>query len=169
MNVPSFSSFPSFDSDSGPRNPPSTSPSSSKPEIGRHHRHKKDKDKRDKDKRDKKKDRSTDNRSIHDDERLKAEEDRKRTDEKPLYFSDRKGDNLNVRYGGLHAGDVPKYRLYASTSAVLLCTMCLTDFKAERRSLVSAMRGLLCIGVARALKLLLGAGLVAYVQSVSQL
>ncbi|KAJ7293452.1 NRDE-2, necessary for RNA interference-domain-containing protein [Mycena rebaudengoi] len=26
-----------------------------------------------------------------------------------LFYSDRKGDPLNIRYGGLHAGDVPKY------------------------------------------------------------
>ncbi|EIN14098.1 hypothetical protein PUNSTDRAFT_140471 [Punctularia strigosozonata HHB-11173 SS5] len=30
---------------------------------------------------------------------------------RPLYITDRKGDPLNVHYGGLHAGDVPKYRL----------------------------------------------------------
>ncbi|RDB29182.1 Protein NRDE2 [Hypsizygus marmoreus] len=28
-----------------------------------------------------------------------------------LFFSDRKGDRYNVEYGGLHAGDVPKYSL----------------------------------------------------------
>lgn len=110
MNVPSFASFPSFDPESGPSKPRSTSPSRSKSETDRHHRRKKDKNKKDKSKRDKK-DRSADH-SILDDERLKAEEDRKRA-EKSVYFSDRKGDSLNVRYGGLHAGDVPKYRLYA--------------------------------------------------------
>lgn len=31
--------------------------------------------------------------------------------ERPLYYSDRKGDPLNQTYGSLHAGDVPKYRL----------------------------------------------------------
>lgn len=30
------------------------------------------------------------------------------------FYSDRKGDILNVKYGGLHAGDVPKYNLVAS-------------------------------------------------------
>lgn len=115
MNVPSFTSFPSFDTEPGPSKPRLKSPSRSKSETDRHHKHKKDKDKKDKSKRDKKV-HSADH-SIHDDERLKAEEDRKRTDEKPVYFSDRKGDNLNVRYGGLHAGDVPKYRLYAGAHA----------------------------------------------------
>ncbi|RPD81960.1 DUF1740-domain-containing protein [Lentinus tigrinus ALCF2SS1-7] len=55
-----------------------------------------------------------------DDERRKLEEDRRFKEEDAVrpsakeglvYFTDRKGDPLNVRYGGLHAGDVPKYRL----------------------------------------------------------
>ena len=57
---------------------------------------------------------------VEDDERRKREEDRgnRRDDaERPsareglVYFTDRKGDPLNVRYGGLYAGDVPRYRL----------------------------------------------------------
>lgn len=32
-------------------------------------------------------------------------------DSRPVFFIDRKGDQLNVRYGGLHAGDIPKYKL----------------------------------------------------------
>ena len=56
---------------------------------------------------------------IGEDERRKLEQDRsrKREVEQPsakeglVYFADRKGDPLNVRYGGLHSGDVPKYRL----------------------------------------------------------
>jgi hypothetical protein len=28
-----------------------------------------------------------------------------------VFYTDRKGDRLNVRYGGLHTADVPKYRL----------------------------------------------------------
>ncbi|KAI8980698.1 DUF1740-domain-containing protein [Trametes punicea] len=57
-----------------------------------------------------------------DDERKKAEEDRRygrveseismaSIKESLLYITDRKGDPLNVRYGGLYAGDVPRYRL----------------------------------------------------------
>lgn len=30
-------------------------------------------------------------------------------DGKPLFFSDGRGDALNITYGSLHAGDVPKY------------------------------------------------------------
>jgi hypothetical protein len=54
-----------------------------------------------------------------DDERLKAEEDRRSKDahepssslSQPLFYSDKKGDPLNVRYGGLSSSDVPKYHL----------------------------------------------------------
>lgn len=54
-----------------------------------------------------------------DDERLKANEDRLRLEQgqehdrwvpRPLFYSDRKGDALNLTYGCLHTGDVPKYR-----------------------------------------------------------
>ncbi|KAH9944116.1 NRDE-2, necessary for RNA interference-domain-containing protein [Epithele typhae] len=58
--------------------------------------------------------------------RQKVEEDRQvRADhalesrERLVYFSDRKGDSLNAHYGGLHAGDVPKYRLVAGGRSVL--------------------------------------------------
>ncbi|KAH9847402.1 DUF1740-domain-containing protein [Lenzites betulinus] len=63
-----------------------------------------------------------------DDERRKVEEDRHHDDpdfevasvrERLVYYTDRKGDVLNVRYGGLHAGDVPKYRLVDSGRKVL--------------------------------------------------
>lgn len=58
-----------------------------------------------------------------DDERGKEVEDRKHRRGEPqvsdvkqglVYFTDRKGDLLNVRYGGLHAGDIPKHRLVDS-------------------------------------------------------
>ncbi|KDQ63400.1 hypothetical protein JAAARDRAFT_147686 [Jaapia argillacea MUCL 33604] len=64
-----------------------------------------------------------------DDERAKEGQDRKyRGDEdvidntgtsKPLFYSDRKGDPLNVRYGGLHAGDIPKYHPVARGRKIL--------------------------------------------------
>ena len=57
---------------------------------------------------------------VLDDERLKANEDRRRLEQqshehdrwvpRPLFYSDRKGDSLNLTYGCLHTGDVPKYR-----------------------------------------------------------
>lgn len=34
-----------------------------------------------------------------------------------LFYADRRGDTYNVAYGGLHAGDVPKYHLVARTSS----------------------------------------------------
>lgn len=37
------------------------------------------------------------------------------------FYSDRKGDILNVTYGGVHAGDVPKYHLVAREYHALLC------------------------------------------------
>jgi len=52
-----------------------------------------------------------------DDERLKAEEDsarrtRQRDVSQPVFFSDKKGDPLSMQYGGIHAGDIPKYHLF---------------------------------------------------------
>lgn len=55
-----------------------------------------------------------------DDEALKANEDRLRPEQqdqerdrwvpRPLFYSDRKGDTLNLTYGRLHTGDIPRYR-----------------------------------------------------------
>ncbi|TBU34597.1 NRDE-2, necessary for RNA interference-domain-containing protein [Dichomitus squalens] len=65
---------------------------------------------------------------LRDDERTKLNEDhsyRREEAEKPnakeglVYFTDRKGDPLNVRYGGLHAGDIPKHRLVGGGKRVL--------------------------------------------------
>lgn len=57
---------------------------------------------------------------LLDNERLKANEDRLRVEQqaqerdrwvpRPLFYSDRKGDTLNLTYGRLHTSDVPKYR-----------------------------------------------------------
>ncbi|KAH9937158.1 NRDE-2, necessary for RNA interference-domain-containing protein [Fomitopsis serialis] len=64
-----------------------------------------------------------------DDERLKAQEDSsiraERTfdsaahEEQVLYFTDRKGDPLNVQYGGLYAGSVPRYYLVGGGKTIL--------------------------------------------------
>jgi hypothetical protein len=53
---------------------------------------------------------------IFDDERKKAEEDlarrtRQQDVSRPTFFSDKKGDQLNLQYGGIYSGDVPKYHL----------------------------------------------------------
>ncbi|KAI0673451.1 NRDE-2, necessary for RNA interference-domain-containing protein [Trametes maxima] len=149
MSVPSFPSFPAFttfpDLDPGP----STRTSAALEDREKDKKHRR-KDRRDDDhepdaERRKKKHRHdkppgreerSDDRHKHtrrsrshekrkdrgwgDDERKKAEEDRRNqhdesdiaaVKESLVYFTDRKGDPLNVRYGSLHAGDVPKHRL----------------------------------------------------------
>ncbi|KAG1757705.1 NRDE-2, necessary for RNA interference-domain-containing protein [Suillus lakei] len=66
--------------------------------------------------------------SIPDDEKIKAEEDRRlaqsdtqdsQWDSRPVFFSDRKGDQLNVTYGGIHAGNIPKYHLVNRGRSIL--------------------------------------------------
>ncbi|EED80436.1 predicted protein, partial [Postia placenta Mad-698-R] len=64
-----------------------------------------------------------------DDNVLKAQEDAslrreeayniRRPGSPPLYFTDRKGDPLNVQYGGLHAGSVPRYYLVGWGRSIL--------------------------------------------------
>ncbi|KAI0639721.1 DUF1740-domain-containing protein [Trametes polyzona] len=89
----------------------------------KHDKHKRDSDRtedRDRDRRRRRSRSPTRHKSYgaSDDERRKVEEDRRykpiesevtHIRETLVYFTDRKGDPLNVRYGGLHAGDVPKY------------------------------------------------------------
>ncbi|KAF5385316.1 hypothetical protein D9615_001411 [Tricholomella constricta] len=119
MSAPSLSSFPpSFSSFPDLEPVPSTRPSD---------RPKTNKSSRDKERHDKKK-RSSDNsrekkhkrRRRKDDgyfddltmgdETLNAKENLEHAKESSrLYYSDRKGDPYNIQYGGLHAGDVPKY------------------------------------------------------------
>jgi hypothetical protein len=112
-SFPSFSSFPEFDS--GPSN--QRSPPRSQDDKRRKEGAKGDKDKRRRDKhRSDKSRRQVDNTdesrgTVQDDERLKAEEHRQRKGTPAVFYTDRKGDRLNIRYGGLYAGDVPKYRL----------------------------------------------------------
>lgn len=69
--------------------------------------------------------------SIPDDEKIKAEEDRRlaqsdiqesQWDSPPVFISDRKGDQLNVTYGGIHAGNVPKYHIVDQVFLVLMGT-----------------------------------------------
>ncbi|KAH7928477.1 DUF1740-domain-containing protein [Leucogyrophana mollusca] len=128
MTPPSFSSFPpSFSSfpdlDPGPSNPPPHHNTDKSERPSRKHKG----DRETKKKRDKHFGQPTSHadgwstQRVLDDERLKAEEDRMRLekearppgqyDSQPTFYSDRKGDPLNVTYGRLHAGDVPKYHL----------------------------------------------------------
>ena len=43
-----------------------------------------------------------------------------REDGSILFVFDRKGDPLNVTYGGLHSGDIPRYRFFAGKHLLLL-------------------------------------------------
>jgi hypothetical protein len=122
--VPTFASFPYLDV--GPSNDPA--------KVSRTSKSRKDGKKRSKKGDEHKKKRTRHHRVESDplndfdgekrpnliDERQKAEEDRIYRNEDatiggdgalPLFYSDRRGDSLNVRFGGLHAGDVPKHFL----------------------------------------------------------
>lgn len=116
MTAPSFSSFPpsfaSFpDIDPGP----SKRPSGPSEQFDDKKRKVTGKDKHKKRRSDKDRHKSPTEHYLADDEKLKAREDAKRVESEQsqrLFYSDRKGDALNVQYGGLHAGDVPKYHIY---------------------------------------------------------
>ncbi|KAF9015505.1 NRDE-2, necessary for RNA interference-domain-containing protein [Cyathus striatus] len=119
---PSFSSFPELDAGNG-----RTSQSSNEERIQEQsrkssrseHNHRKGKEKkRDKEsagEKERRKDKDR-HRSRHDESRRydaspKRPVDIDSEDSHRFFYSDRKGDPLNIIYGGLHAGDVPKYRL----------------------------------------------------------
>jgi len=150
MTAPSFSSFPDLssfpDSSLGPG--PSTQRLPS-PQQKEERRSKRDKQLRDKPKHDRhrsdKSSRSLDRHSndltppstytLLNDERLKAEEDRSRNKDDPLlFYSDRTGDKLNLQYGRLHGGDIPRYYLVEGvclpTSSYMVHLM---NLKAEQR------------------------------------
>ncbi|EGO05163.1 hypothetical protein SERLA73DRAFT_164712 [Serpula lacrymans var. lacrymans S7.3] len=131
MSAPSFSSFPpAFSSFPDLESGPSASSSHSREGPKQREKSKKDRSERERERRKrekhkhnrvevgtKQKDSGWTSERVQEDERYKAEEDRRQRDDEgqssslPLYFSDRKGDALNVQYGGLHAGDIPKYHL----------------------------------------------------------
>lgn len=51
-----------------------------------------------------------------------------------LFFEDRIGDSLNVKYGGLHAGDISAYRRIAGKYHLHAAVLLLNDDKEEERS-----------------------------------
>ncbi|KAJ2919274.1 hypothetical protein MD484_g1134, partial [Candolleomyces efflorescens] len=127
MSVPSFTSFPQLEAE--PSRPQSPSYESQiKSERRKHgksgssskrrdHERRRDLSKerrRDKDRhnrREKEKHRDKDGNRREDERRGRADDT---VDESyRLFFSDRRPDHLNVQYGGLHAGDIPKYRMKA--------------------------------------------------------
>ena len=101
-SFPSFNSFPELD----------PGPSNRTPRNNDKHKNRRKKDKH----------RHPDPTTLND-ECLKTDEDRKSKlkdtggSKPPLYYSDRKGDSLNVTYDTLHAGNIPKYRLINGTHA----------------------------------------------------
>lgn len=140
MSAPSFASFPDLDPGPSRLNPSQTLDARGHRETARRdrsqHRNKKYKDEPRKDKRHKYHHESVDleqqkhilkGTTILDDEKLKVEEDRRLAqsglqqntwDSRPVFFSDRKGDQLNVTYGGIHAGDIPKYHIVDRKSCI---------------------------------------------------
>ena len=121
MSAPSFSSFPpSFGSFPDPAG--EAGPSTAR--HGKDKRKTKDrKDKKDKKDRDRHKHRDREHKhdksrsgsethgaKINEDHDDRVEHDLPASGSRPLFYSDRKGDLLNVKYGGLHSGDVPRYR-----------------------------------------------------------
>lgn len=122
MSAPPFSSFPAFNSfpvlDPGPSKQVSASEDTHKTET-KDRKHDERRSRRD----DKGKRRHDDKSRQEKRERRKEEKYRASHEVTPaptppasdaatrFFYSDRKGDKLNVKYGGLHAGDIPKYRL----------------------------------------------------------
>lgn len=110
MDHGSFSSFPGFSSF-----PAGPSPTAEQPKPS-------EKPHKDRKKKKKHRDRNETNspveQRVEDDEHRKVQEDCARLEaekarQKRIYYSDRKGDQLNVKYGGLDSRDVPKYTLVA--------------------------------------------------------
>ncbi|KAF7339574.1 Protein NRDE2 [Mycena sanguinolenta] len=117
--VPSFSSFPELPSNSPP------APKHKEKDKERKRKREKDSDRRPKDREDRvksnndggsgsrlKRENEQTNKS---DRRSKDQEDRPKWNDdggsgSRLYYSDRKGDPLNIQYGGINPRDVPKYR-----------------------------------------------------------
>ncbi|KAG6888835.1 hypothetical protein C0992_007393 [Termitomyces sp. T32_za158] len=90
---PSFSSFPDLEA----------GPSTSRSAISTKKRS------REKDKSERRKEKSVKDKKRGHGSTTNTSSAEKETSQ--LYYSDRKGDRYNIQYGGLHAGDIPKYRI----------------------------------------------------------
>ncbi|KAF9474100.1 hypothetical protein BDN70DRAFT_885209 [Pholiota conissans] len=138
MSSPSFPSFPSFSSfpdlDAGPNKDSST------PEHSKKQEHEKRKTREREGYRKDERRRETDGRhkeqKDHHKSQSRREHQRDSEGEKrnthlaktevdvpslrnSYFYSDRKGDRMNIQYGGLHSADVPKYRLVAGGRNIL--------------------------------------------------
>jgi|SRR5882762_7004046 len=130
---PSFSSFPEFDipqskpPQASPKPAPDHDKRKKRRQDGRERKHKRDKLRSPGPESSGRVMSSRYDEGLFDDERLKAEEDRRLKDahespsssSQPLFYSDKKGDPLNVRYGGLSTSDVPRYHLVGCTLTII--------------------------------------------------
>ncbi|KAJ3515279.1 hypothetical protein NLJ89_g1854 [Agrocybe chaxingu] len=123
---PSFSSFPDLEELAGPRQGESSSKHAHEKRkkkkghsSSKEHRHKKDSDrKREKEQRKSKHAKDGDNRRK--DEEQHEEFHRRDTGtSRDHFYSDRRGDPLNIQFGSLHAGDIPKYHIVGRSRHVL--------------------------------------------------
>lgn len=125
-------------------------------------RHKGSKDKSDRSKHRRRERDVTDNAHAAD-ERKKVKEDAQwRVSElaeftdiisRPAFYSDRKGDILNVKYGRIHSGDIPKYGLLGREYIRRVCDGgFMTEIQAEEKFLGLTARSQLFTEVAKAWK-----------------
>ncbi|KAF8167773.1 NRDE-2, necessary for RNA interference-domain-containing protein [Crassisporium funariophilum] len=112
---PSFSSFP--DLDAGPSKQSEPTKKRDREKRRKHDSSSKNRDRVRHGKEERGKERHSPRRGgdfpFNDDEQRKKLDDTQKLNVEThrFFYSDRKGDSMNIQYGGLHAGDVPKYRL----------------------------------------------------------
>lgn len=118
MAAPSFASFPPSFGSFPDLEPSVEAAKLSEPAQDKKHRSKKDKSDKDKTKSRKRKqgERSPKHGNYTeaaDYETKRAQDAKSREESESLryFYSDRKGDPLNILYDGLHRGDIPKYKI----------------------------------------------------------
>lgn len=125
--APSFASFPDLDRDSSPRKH-----RDDEPRRERKHRERKERRSSSRSPRrhkgrekDRKRDKGRHREKERDEEKRRHKEEGRAKENQPtealpddsyrLFFSDRQPDKLNFQYGGLHQGDIPKYKIVGGT------------------------------------------------------
>ncbi|KIY45744.1 hypothetical protein FISHEDRAFT_76294 [Fistulina hepatica ATCC 64428] len=73
---------------------------------------------------------------------LFLEDERAEHDPSRSYYSDRKGDPLNVTYGGIHGGDVPRYHLFAGGKFILGLSPINAVFRRTGKAIEIGARGI---------------------------
>jgi len=109
---PSFSSFPDFDALSKSKSERTASTEDFKQEKKKKHGPSSKKEKRRK--REKESRRGSRERTPPPEDPSPKHEDSRQFEQNRFFYSDRKGDPLNIQYGGLHAGDIPRYHVVNS-------------------------------------------------------